>query len=227
MLFPDYWLSRPSVSLSPALRADFDALYLSIQAGNESTINYVLPAPKWQFLCYLAEHYPVALHGSGSPDIVQFEPRQSSDLNEFGAQKGIYAAADGIWAMFFAIVDRARFDMSVANACIYQVENGQLGEPRYVFSVSQAVLPKQPWRTGSVYILPRDTFTPEPDFHLGPVTIRTAQLVSLEPVVPLARLEVSPQDFPFLDQIRAHDDARLQEYAKAMQTGAPWPDTPR
>jgi hypothetical protein len=64
----------------------------------------------------------------------------------------------------------------------------------------------------------------EPDYHFEPFTIRSAQLASLVPVVPLARVPVSPEDFPFLNQVCGHDDARLQEYATAKQTGAPWPD---
>jgi hypothetical protein len=43
------------------------------------------------------------------------------------------------------------------------------------------------------------------------------------PVQPLAKLTVTPEDFAFLMQIRGHDDQRLQEYATALQTGAPWP----
>lgn len=226
MILPDYWLTRPPTSLTPALRADFDALYQAVKHGAGSSIDYSLPAPKWQFLCYLADHHPIVLHGSGSPAIAQFEPRQSSDLNDFGRQKAVYAASDGIWAMFFAIVDRERYPMSVSNACIRLAENGQIGEPRYVFSVSRQFLPQRPWRTGTVYLLPRDTFTPEPAFEFGPATVHVAQLASLEPVTPLARLEVQPDDFPFLDQIHGHDDDRLQEYATAMQTGAPWPDDP-
>jgi hypothetical protein len=43
-------------------------------------------------------------------------------------------------------------------------------------------------------------------------------------VKPLARVAVEPEDFPFLSQIRGHDDERLEEYAHAMETGAPWPE---
>jgi hypothetical protein len=39
----------------------------------------------------------------------------------------------------------------------------------------------------------------------------------------VAKLTVTPADFPFLLQIRGHADERLQEYATALQTGAPWP----
>ena len=46
---------------------------------------------------------------------------------------------------------------------------------------------------------------------------------SFEYVRPLAKLAVAPEDFPFLQQIRGHDDERLQDYATALQTGSPWP----
>ena len=50
------------------------------------------------------------------------------------------------------------------------------------------------------------------------------QLASPVHVKPLARLEIRPEDFLFLSQIRGHDDSRLAEYGIAMQAGAPWPD---
>jgi len=164
------------------------------------------------------------LHGSGDPDIALFEPRQSNDLGEFGNQKAVYAASDGLWAMFFAIVDRERVG-SVTNACVrLEDEMGALHGPYYVFSVSQSALPNQPWRMGTVYLLPRDTFTDQPPLTLGSNQVHIAQLRSFEFVQPLAKLTVSPEDFPFLMQIRGHDDQRLQEYATALQTGAPWPE---
>src|SRR6185369_887338 len=100
---------------------------------------------------------------------------------------------------------------------------GAIHGPYYVFSVSQAALPSQPWRTGTVYLLPRGTFMTQPPMAFGPNEVHIAQLASLEPVQPLAKLTVMPEDFPFLSQIRGHDDERLQEYATALQTGAPWP----
>src|SRR5690606_2452905 len=126
-------------------RRDFDALLDEVIAGRQRHIAYGLGAPKWQFLCHAAERRGLALHGSGNADIAEFEPRQSNDLNEFGTQRAVYAAADGLWAMFFAIVDRDRYAMSISNACI-RLEDaaGRVSEPRYVFSVSQAARPHQP-----------------------------------------------------------------------------------
>lgn len=227
MLLPDYWLPRPSMKLDESTRNAFDALLnTTLSTGGCPTIQYTLPWPKWQFLCYLADQQEMALHGSGDPNITLFEPRQPQDLTEFGNQKAIYAAADGLWAMFFAIVDRERVG-SIANACIRLAdEAGTLHGPYYIFSVSQTALPHQPWRTGTVYLLPRHSFLVQPPITLNGTEVHIAQLASLTPVPPVAKLTVTPADFPFLAQIRGHEDQRLQEYATAMQTGAPWPNTP-
>jgi len=224
MILPDYWLTRPSVTLDSTARLAFDALYQTARSSpNCLELEYTLPWPKWQFLCYLADQHGVALHGSGNADIALFEPRPADDVNEFGRQTAVYAAADGIWPMFFAVVERARVT-SVANACIRLADEiGTVHGPFYLFSISQSALPTQPWRTGTVYLLPGSTFTAQPAMALGATQVQIAQLVSLVPVPPIAKLTVTPADFPFLAQIRGHDDERLQEYATAMQTGAPWP----
>jgi hypothetical protein len=224
MMLPDYWLTRPNVNFDEKAQMAFDELWDStLSIDGCPTIPFTLPYPKWQFLCYLADHHDIALHGSGDPHIALFEPRQSHDLNEFGNQKAIYAASDGLWAMFFAIVDRDRV-LSITNACVRLAEEtGALHGPLYVFSVSQSALPSQPWRTGTVYLLPQSTFTTQSPMAFGSFQVHIAQLASFVPVQPLAKLSVTPADFPFLAQIRGHDDERLEEYATALQTGAPWP----
>jgi hypothetical protein len=225
MMLPDYWLTRPGENLDESAHSAFDELLnTTLTTGGCPTIQFTLPWPKWQFLCHLADHHDIALHGSGDPNIALFEPRQSNDLNEFGNQKAVYAASDGLWAMFFAIVDRERV-MSITNACVRLAdETGTLNGPFYVFSVSQSALPDQPWRTGTVYLLPRNTFTSQPPMAFGSSQVHIAQLASFVSVQPFAKLTVTPADFPFLMQIRGHDDQRLQEYATALQTGAPWPN---
>lgn len=225
MNLPDYWLPRPVQAFEAGAEQAFDRLLeTTIRRGGQPTIGYHLPWPKWQFLCHLADRLEIVLHGSGDAEIEQFEPRQSNDLNQFGNQKAIYAAGDGLWAMFFAIVDRPKVG-SISNACIRLVdESGHSLGPYYVFSVSQSALPTQPWRTGTVYLLPRATFTLQPPLTFGPYQVQIPQLASFVPVQPLAKLTVAPADFPFLGQIRGHDDQRLQEVADALQNGAPWPE---
>lgn len=225
MLLPDYWLTRPEIYSDEKIIHAFDALLNSTLKLNDCpTIDFNLPQPKWQFLCHLAEHHNIALHGSGDSSINLFEPRQSNDLNEFGNQKAIYAAADGIWSMFFAIVDRGRVE-TITNACIRLTDDVGVGYgPYYFFSVSKLALPTQPWRSGTVYLLPKQTFITHPPLAFGSSQVHIAQLASFESVQPLAKITVTPDDFPFLNQIRGHDDARLQEYATALQTGAPLPE---
>ncbi len=222
MMLPDYWLTRPNED-EKSTAAFEELLHTTLSIGGCPTIQFTLPWSKWQFLCHIADHHDIAQHGSGNPNIALFEPRQSNDLSEFGNQKAVYAASDGLWAMFFAIVDRERVP-SITNACIrLEEESGAVHGPLYVFSVSQSALPSQPWRTGTVYLLPRKTFSTQPPMAFGSYQVHFAQLASLVPVEPMAKLTVTPDDFPFLAQIRGHDDERLQEYATALQTGAPWP----
>ena len=225
MELPDYWLSRPDDDPSPALRAAFDTVWeRTLLRGSAPVVDEALPAPRWQFLCHLADVHGLVLHGSGDPDIGTFEPRQAIDLQAFGNQRAVYGAGDGIWAMFFAIADRDRIG-SVTNACVRLADAaGRLSPPRYVFSVSRSALPERPWRSGTVYVLPGDTFELQPSLQFGEYEVRIPQLASLVPVRPLARVAVDPADFPFLDRVLAHDDDRLAEYAHALETGAPWPD---
>src|SRR5262245_16346467 len=119
MILPDYWLTRPNVASDASPQLAFDKLLrATLGLGGCPTIAFNLPLPKWQFRCHVAQRPHLALHGSGNPQIALFEPRQSNDLNDFGNQKAVYAASDGLWAMFFAIADRDRFAMSVTNACV-------------------------------------------------------------------------------------------------------------
>jgi hypothetical protein len=222
---PEYWLARPAADPAAEVRAAFDAIWSEAAGADRRPIAADdLPAPTWQFLCHLADVHGLVLHGSGDPQIEVFEPRQASDLQAFGNQRAVYAAGDGIWAMFFAIADRDRIG-SVTNACVRLADAaGRVSDPRYVFSISRPALPLRPWRSGTVYVLPGDDFVLQPPLRFGEYEVRVPQLASLVPVRPLARVAVEPGDFPFLAQVRAHDDDRLAEYARALETGAPWPD---
>jgi hypothetical protein len=101
MMLADYWLTRPSVNFDQGTQNAFEELLNStLSIGGCPTIPFTLPFPKWQFLCHLADHRDIALHGSGDPNIPLFEPRQSNDLNEFGNQKAIYAASEEPFLMF-------------------------------------------------------------------------------------------------------------------------------
>jgi hypothetical protein len=81
------------------------------------------------------------------------------------------------------------------------------GRRRYFFSVDSD--DAEVLTDGWLYVVPRDGFTPEP--AVGGV-LQSGQWVSREPVKPLARLAVTPSDFPFADIIGRHssDDSMFR-----------------
>jgi hypothetical protein len=127
--------------------------------------------------------------------------------------------------MFYAIVDRDRYPITLNNGCIVLMDSeGRSGSPHYYFSISRTALPQRPWRTGYVYFLPAQGFVEQPSGPYGDHVARVPQLASPVAVTPFARLQVDPGDFPFLSHIRGHDDERLAEYAEAVMAAGPWPE---
>jgi hypothetical protein len=206
--------------------ASFEKLFAdAVEHGEGQEIPYDLAAPKWQFLCYLCDEKNILMHGSGDANIEMFEPRQSNDVFEFGNRRAVYAASDGIWAMYFAIVDRDRYVTSLMNACFRVVNaDGSKSGPYYFFSVNGDALPHKPWRQGTIYLLPRDTFEQQPNQVARGITGEIAQWASLTEVRPLAKLAVGPDDFPFLSQIVPHDPQVIRERALSDPEGFPWLD---
>lgn len=222
---PAYFFRQPLVDTSPATLAGFERLYREYVApGAGLEIPYDLAAPRWQFLCYVCDHRHIVLHGSGEHNISEFEPRQSNDVDEFGNRRAVYAASDGLWPMYFAIVDRQKVS-SLINACFRVIEgDGVKSAPYYYFSVNREALNDDPWRDGMIYLLPGKTFEPQPldDYQGAPLEV--AQWASLVEVKPLAKLAVTPADFPFLKEVYGHDEAAVWEKARANPKGFPWHD---
>src|SRR5437867_3651979 len=93
----------------------------------------------WQFLCGLANRREIAFHGTGDPNIESFEPREPVDFAPFGQQKAVFATSDPIWAMFYAIVDRDRYPLTLNNGCILLTDaEGRPGLPHYYFSITRS-----------------------------------------------------------------------------------------
>ena len=210
--------------ISERQRQELETVYQHLSMGTAIT-QASLPVPIWQFLCWAADHKPVVLHGSGDAHITEFEPRQSNDVSEFGNRKAVYAASEGIWPMFYAVVDRTNYSATINNAAVrYQSGEGQVSDPVYFFSISKPVLEQRPFRQGFVYLLPKDTFETEASYPFGSFDIVPHHCASLEPVRPLALIRVQPNDFPFLNAIRGHDDEVLGQRAERNPNGFPWVD---
>jgi hypothetical protein len=229
-VLPDYWLERPPLDLGAPTQSAVDE-FLSCTRRNAGGILDVdrflrdrRGVTRWRFLCGVASGSQIAFHGTGDPDIESFEPREPIDFAPFGQQRAVFATSDPIWAMFYAIVDRDRYRITLNNGCILLLDSkGRSGTPHYYFSITRSALPQRPWRTGHVYLLPGGSFVEQPSGTYGGHRARVPQLASPVAVRPFARVRVAPRDFPFLAQVRGHDDERLAEYAEAVMAAAQWP----
>jgi hypothetical protein len=163
----------------------FDALLASTREGG--VVDYDLPQPRWWFLHHLVRNGFV-LHGSNEHSIEEFRTRQTFDAYQDPID-AVFASDDAIWPLYFAVVSRP-----VAQSYINWCE--QVGEmSRYLFSIGSDPRDDRSWTTGTIYVLPRETFE-----H----TRGSRELVSRVPVRPRARLTVDPSDFPLRDRTRGH-----------------------
>ena len=216
---PHTFLRAPAMETNPARDEAFAGLFRSIlERRDGSWIDYQLPYPKHEFLRFVTDREAVLFHGSGRPDIDEFLPvRTSYELRDRGGrgnQQAVYATQDALWSMFFAIVDRSRITGSIRNGVQYY--HNRSGEPLalYNFSINRQHLAEQPWRTGTLYFLPRESFVRMP---LAGEAMSN-EWASPVAVKPIARLRVEPEDFPFLHQIGGHDDDALLRYNQLEKT---------
>ena len=223
---PPHLLTRPPVVADPEAIEAFDALYdAAVATGPEAPIDYTLPWPRWQFIAHVSDTRGVVVHGSQNTAIELFEPRQSNDAHPFGDRAAVFGSTDGLWSMYYAILDRATFPMLLLNAAVrLEGEDGELGEPLYFFSISDKALAQRPYAPGMIYFLPADGFESMAPIMAGQTRVHGAQNASLSPVRPLARIAVDPEDFPFLVQMRGHDDETVLRRIKEDPDGFPWVD---
>jgi len=220
----DFLLPRPAFDLSPSKRKAFEDLWQARR--KRDFLDYHLPYPKWQFLSYLCESRELVLHGSQNQGIGTVEPRQANDMKAFSNRRAIYATTDGIWVIYFAVLDRQKYPgLSLFNSCLRAwISANQLSEPLYFFSVTHSALLQKPWCKGTIYILPRRSFEREASQQVQGVEIIFPHWISSLPADPLGKLQVGADDFPFLAQIHGHNDEKLVELATADPNGFPWPE---
>ncbi|MCB0113700.1 MAG: hypothetical protein KDD84_06410 [Caldilineaceae bacterium] len=202
-------LLAPPLQLDAAKEAAFAALLADILAGKVDWIDERLAYPKHEFIQYVMAQEVVLFHSSNRDDIDVFEPvRKSVELRDEtgrGNQQGIYATHDGLWSMFFGVVDRGRLQGSIRNGVSHFHNRAGDELAVYNFSINQHQLADHPYCNGALYFLPRDRFTRMMMF----ADIPSNEWVCREQLRPLARLHLKPSDFPFLEQIAGHDDGPL------------------
>ncbi len=154
--------------------------------------------PKHDFLKWAVEEKNVLLHGSNNDNISHLEPRLANCTSkEFGNKEGVYATEDEILPMFYSIKDREKFKGVARSGTTTRYDNGQINK-EYSFAVTAQTLKNTPWSTGVVYLLPRDTFIQGTNDNGDLID----EWMSEQSIKPLAKLVVSPSDFPYLDKIQ-------------------------
>jgi hypothetical protein len=184
------------------------------RAYEEFTSRYVdppgSPAPLRQpphdmstYLRWLGTRRQVLFHGSQREDLSELGPgRESSDSTEFGNQRAVFASDDPIWAMWFALLIRGPGFRSTRNG-VWSVR-GSRNHRQYFFSVDSDQPDADVLAHGWMYVLPRDGFTAEAPFA---GLLQSGQWVNPNPVRPLARIAVTPADFPFAALVGRHSSA--------------------
>jgi hypothetical protein len=201
-------LTAPAVSYDPEKQAAFQSLLDSIHAhSNGGRVDYTLPYPKHEFVQFVMAQDIIIFHGSNNRAIEEFTPVRASaelyDRHGRGNLAAVYGTHDGLWAMFFAVVHREKLRGSIRNGVMYV--HHQTGEQLavYNFSINQEQLPEKPWTGGALYFLPRERF----ERQMLTENSYANEWACHTPVKPLARLDLEPDDFPFLDEIDGHDDS--------------------
>jgi hypothetical protein len=166
-----------------------------------------------RFVQWLMRNDLVIFHGSNDVGIEELAPvRKSMELSDAtgrGNRGAVYGTHDGLWGMFFSVVDRAKLRGSIRNGVDTHWSTSGDRIDLYHFSIHQGMLADRPFTGGALYLLPRHRFTRLPLYPGGPPSHEWA---CEEAVRPLGRILLQPEDFPFLDRIGGHDDGEIIEF---------------
>ncbi len=192
--------------------SDRDAYFDRVWAGGPAAGGDLAVAgyPKHQFVQWLMARDEVIFHGSGELDIEEFRPiRTSMELNDRTGRGNLgatYGTHDGLWAAFFAVIDRPQLQGTIRNGIADYTSADGATVRIYRFSIHADLLVTRPFRSGALYLLPRDRFARIPYYESGPLSDEWA---CFEPVAPIAKILLDADDFPFLETIGGHDDSEI------------------
>jgi len=191
--------SLPPPAVGPETAARFADAADELLGGHTVSV----PEPRLDFLRWLAENRDVVFHGSPRDDLHELSTeRRSRDATAWGNQQAVYATTDPVWAVYFACLRRDQGWTGTRNGSMGRAD-GPLYPRYYVFLHNRGSASTDRFGPGSLYLLPPGSFAADKPLAGA---IDTAHLVSHEPVRPLARLDVTPDDFPFRDRVGYYRD---------------------
>jgi hypothetical protein len=177
----------PRFTMDAERRETFESLIAAARAGDGTIDAASCPYPLHELLTYLVVEHDLLLHGSNDAALGVLEPKPARDYET--ELTAVVACDDGIWPIFYAVVARDRV-REVFTACTH------LGRPPslrrfYMFAIGADSAAAASWTRGAVYALPRAGFRRE----WGHEWVRA------EPVRPLLRVPVGPEDFPLHESV--------------------------
>ena len=145
-------IRRKVMPVDETRRQVFDMLLDSALIGNPRVpISYNLSYPKAEFLNYICDWRGFVVHGSPLHDLVTLQPvRKSSDKSEFGNRQQIFGSPDAIWAMWFAILDKAKLNFT-RNGSV-RIGRDKHRVKYYHFELPQENKENNPFIDGMLYI---------------------------------------------------------------------------
>lgn len=213
-------LELPPHDLDPADEKAFEVALSTCEAAN-------LPdsVARWIFLTWLTRRGWL-LHGSEHSGITCFEPRTPIDLSPdtFSKRTAVFASSDGVWALMYALRNRAQ-TKRILNMALQVREDDGWSQMRYFLSFA----PRDPnvtegrklLQNGYVYVLPRDRFEQMPIYNWpGLGNILEPHWANPQSVRPVMCVPVSPRDFPL--PVRIHDAAQVDTLSQTDPWGFPW-----
>ena len=196
-------IRRKVTRVDTARKQAFDILLDTALIGDpRKPIHYNLSYPRAEFLNYVCDWRGFVLHGSPLHNLETLQPiRKGRDNNEFGNRQQIFCSTDAMWAMWFAILDKSKFNQT-RNGSV-RVGSGSGRVKYYHFELPEENRENHPFTEGMMYIARAQDF---PDKRPYPILewfdAEIEEWGSTTPVAPLARIRVSPRDFPYLDRVQ-------------------------
>ena len=126
VLFGTLFLPAPVLKMDEGKRKDFEEIYEGLESReNPKEMDYRCLYPKVDFLCYLALEKDVLFHGSKRFGMEELQPKKQTDWNG-RLMEAVFASGDGIWPLFFAIIDQQQYRGLLRNGCFVIEGDGSL-----------------------------------------------------------------------------------------------------